>query len=387
MGNERAEELIKKFLAGTATPEEEALLDSWYTATANSQQDLASIPDYPKLEAEILHSIEAEHKDLREPVQRKATPLIRLWPRIAAAVAVLIILSAGGFFILHKDPVKPIVQIPTVENNIILPAGTRATLTLLDGSTITLDSADSRSVARQENADLRSLKGQLVYNANGLKETATIGKIAYNTLATKLGEHYALVLSDGTKVWLNAGSSITYPVSFTSNERKVEITGEAYFEIVHNDKQTFKIAAKDQLVEDIGTHLNIKAYDDELTANTTLVEGSVKVSKGAASAILVPGKQAIWSSDADNFQIKKVNTDQAVGWKNGYFYFDGADMKTVMRELARWYNLQVIYKGELPKRTFKGKAYRNINATEALRMLSYFGAHFQIEGRTVTVTS
>jgi ferric-dicitrate binding protein FerR (iron transport regulator) len=210
--------------------------------------------------------------------------------------------------------------------------------------------------------------------------------MAYNTLTTKPGEHYSLLLPDGTKVWLNAASSITYPVVFKGDERNVKVTGELYFEIVHNAKQLFRVAVKDQVVEDIGTHLNINAYDDEPAVNTTLLEGSIRVIKGNASAILAPGQQATMAPDDSRFQIKQVDGNEAVAWKNGYFYFDRADIKMVMRELARWYNIQIVYKGELPNKTFKGKVYRNINASEALRILSYFGAHFKIDGKTITVT-
>jgi len=212
------------------------------------------------------------------------------------------------------------------------------------------------------------------------------GGLAYNTLTTRPGEHYALQLPDGTKVWLNAASSITYPVSFAENERKVTVTGELYFEIVHNARQPFRVAVKDQLVEDIGTHLNIHAYNDEGAVSTTLLEGAVRVVRGRASVILTPGQQAMMSAQDSSFLVKQVNADEAIAWKNGYFYFDRADIQTVMRELARWYNVEVVYQGDIPKKTFKGKVYRDIKASEALKILAYFGAHSTIEGKTITVS-
>jgi ferric-dicitrate binding protein FerR (iron transport regulator) len=166
----------------------------------------------------------------------------------------------------------------------------------------------------------------------------------------------------------------------------VKITGEAYFEIAHNPNRPFKISVKNQLVEVIGTHLNINAYESE-SINTTLLEGSIRITKGSAATILTPGQQAISRPNDSSFQIKQIDADEAIAWKNGYFYFDRADIRTVMRELARWYNVQIIYKGTLPKRTFKGKVYRNINASEALSVLSFFGARFSIEGKTITVSS
>jgi transmembrane sensor len=387
MGNEKAEELIRKYLAGTATPEEEALLESWYIAAAQDQPDMPGVPDYPKIGEEILRPLRAEQGDQPKPDQPGTKTPIRLWPRIAAAAAVLLIVSIGSLFIFRKRPVQRLVESHPPKND-IFPAGTRATLTLIDGRTIPLDSAGIHTLARQGDATISSLNGQLIYNINsGHPSTIQNESMASNTLTTRPGEHYALVLPDGTKVWLNAASSITYPVVFDGNERKVNASGEVYFEIVHNARQPFRIAVKNEIIEDIGTHLNINAYDDEPAINTTLLEGSIKVTKGSASAILTPGQQAMMRPNDSVFQIKNVDADMAVAWKNGYFYFDRADIQTVMRELARWYNVQVIYKGDIPKRTFKGKVYRNINASEALNILSYFGAHFLIEGKKITVSS
>ena len=377
MGNERAEELIRKYLEGTTTPEEEALLESWYIAAAQAQPEMPGEPDYPKIEDEILQPLRAEQ--LGQP---KIKSPIRLWPRIAAAASIVVILVIGSLFIFRKRPTQQVVESKPVGND-ILPAGTRATLTLLDGRTIPLDSANSGTLARQGNAIVSSLNGQLIYDTNSSQGVST----AYNTLTTRPGEHYSLLLPDGTKVWLNAASSITYPVAFSGNERKVKVTGELYFEIVHNARQPFRVSVKDQLVEDIGTHLNINAYDDESAISTTLLEGSIKVIKGSESVILKPGQQTTLAPDDSSFQVRRIDADQAIAWKNGYFYFDRADLKTVMRQLARWYNIQVVYKGDIPKRTFKGKVYRNIKASEALGILSYFGAHFRIEGKTIIVSS
>ena len=385
MGNEKAEELIRKYLAGTATPEEEALLESWYIEAAQSQPDVAGAPGYPEIEAEILEKLRAEQRDLPIRDQPKTKSMIRLWPRIAAAAAVLILLSVGGLFIIRKGPTERLAQSQLPKND-ILPAGTRASLTLLDGRTMALDSAGGHNLAQQGNTIVSSKDGQLIYSANKPDRTGAPGSMAYNTLTTKPGEHYSLLLPDGTKVWLNAASSVTYPIVFNGNERKVTVAGEAYFEIVHNARQPFKIAVRDELVQDIGTHLNINAYEDESTINTTLLEGSIKVSKGSASAILTPGQQATIAPGEDSFHLRTVDADKAIAWKNGYFHFDRADIQTVMRQLARWYNVKVVYKGEISKKTFKGKVYRNINASEALQILSYFGAHFQIDDKTITVT-
>ena len=394
MGKNRAEELIRKCLEGTTTPEEEALLESWYISVVEDQPVMPGTPDYARLEDAIWQPLRGEQLGLSKPDQPKAKslmspktkPLMSIWPRIAAAAAVILVVSPGSLFIFHKNPAPGIVQLEPLQKD-ILPAGTRATLTLLDGRTIAIDSANSPMLARQGDRIISALHGRLIYNVNSSRRRRATGSMVYNTLTTSAGEHYSLVLPDGTGVWLNAASSITYPVVFNARERKVKVTGEVYFEIVHNARQPFRIMVKNEVVEDIGTHLNINAYDDESTINTTLLEGSIKVSKGSASAILNPGQQATIRPDDDSFELKQVDCDKAIAWKSGYFYFERADIKTVMRQLARWYNVQVVYKGKLPKRTFRGKVYRNINASEALGILSYFGAHFYVEGNTITVSS
>lgn len=398
MGNERAEQLIRKYLEGTATPEEEALLESWYidtsqdrSETVRDQPALLASADYDKIRDEILQRLRADQQHQPKPDQQgadqsEATHPIRLWPRVAVAAAVLILLSVGGLFIFRKAPPASVAQRQPLEND-ILPAGTSATLTLPDGRKIALDSTGSHTLARQGSTTIRTLDGQLIYSPDGPGQPAAAGTPEYNTLTTRPGEHYSVVLPDGTKIWLNAASSITYPVVFNANQRKVTASGEVYFEIAHRAAQPFTIAVRNELIEDIGTHLNINAYDDEATISTTLLEGRIKVSKGSASAILTPGQQSTIRPDDSSFQLRTIDADAAIAWKNGYFLFDRADLKSVMRELARWYNVQVVYKGDLPKKTFKGKLYRNINASEALRILTYFGAHFAIDGRTITVSS
>jgi len=380
MGNERAEELIRRYLEGTAPAEEEALLESWYIAAAQDQPVMCAVPDFARIQDEILQPLRAE-----QLAQPKVKCPIRFWPRAAAAAAVLLIASVGSVLITHKKSPPLVVQHQPLKDD-ISPAGTRATLTLLDGQTIPVDSAGNRVLTRQDNATISSLGGQLIYSANQPDRPVPSGSLAYNTLTTKPGEHYSLVLPDGTKVWLNAASSITYPVVFDGNERKVKVTGEVYFEIVHNARQPFRIAVKDQIVEDIGTHLNINAYDDEPVINTTLLEGSIRVTKCSASVVLTQGQEATIRPKDRSFQLRQVDADQAIAWKKGYFYFDRVDIRTMMRQLARWYNVKVVYKGDIPKRTFKGKLYRNIHASEALQILSYFGAQFQIDDKTIMVT-
>ena len=379
MSNERAEELIRKYLEGKTTPEEEALLEGWYLEMAADRPEIAAKPDYEKIAAEIWQPLLAVQAG--QPIPK---PSIRLWPRVVAAASVLILLTLGTLYVFRKDPVGPVAQQAPPVND-ILPAGALATLTLSDGRKIPLDSISNKKLAHQQHADIGTIDGRLVYTIT--KNSPVAPQEESNTLTTHPGEHYSIELADGTKAWLDASSSITYPVAFSGSERKVSITGEVYFEIVHDPKRPFYIAVKDQQIEDIGTRLNINSYDDEPILSTTLLEGSVRVVKGKRSVILKPGQQATRRPGDSAFHIRPVDPMAAVAWKNGYFLFDSADIKTVMRQIARWYNVEVIYKGELPKRTFKGKFYRDIKASEAFSILSYFGAHFHIEGKTVTVSS
>jgi transmembrane sensor len=384
MGNERAEELIRKYLDGTATPEEVALLESWYIMAAQEQPQMSGAPDYEKIKEEILQPLLAE----QEERAAKVRPM-RIWPRVVAAASILGVVALGAVYIFRERS-KPPVDVAAAAGNVLLPAGVKAELELVDGKIISLDSVDRPALARQGDVVIGSQNGQLVYTAGGAAVSPgamTAGGDGHNLLTTRPGEHYSLVLPDGTKVWLNAASSIRYPVTFNGGARVVSVKGEAYFEVVHDARQPLRIIVGSQTIEDIGTHFDISAYDDEPVVRTTLLEGSVKVMKGAAAAVLKPGQEAVMGAGDVAFRVKDGDVDAAVAWKAGYFSFDRADLKTVMREFARWYDLQIVYQGELPKRTFKGKVYRNIPASEALHILSYFGARFRIEGRTITVSS
>ena len=193
-----------------------------------------------------------------------------------------------------------------------------------------------------------------------------------------------MVLEDGTKVWLNAGSSLTYPVAFIGNERKVSITGEAYFEVAKNKFKPFTVSRDKMQIEVLGTHFNVNTYGDEDFIKVTLLEGSVKVNNGNKSGLLKPGQQAKLNENIINVH-SNVNVDQVMAWKNGYFSFDKASATEVMHEIARWYNIQVAYEGEMPTEQFGGELRRNSKLSSVLKILEKSGVNFRIEGRKVTV--
>lgn len=301
---------------------------------------------------------------------------VRWW----AAASVTLLLLAGGLYVGSRKQAAPVPAVVKKEGAVkrdVLPGSDKAVLTLADGSTVTLDST-GKQVLRQGNTAIRQLNGQLQY------ESGDAGKeISYNTLTTPRGGQYQLLLPDGTGVWLNAGSSLRYPVAFRGKERKVILTGEAYFEVAHNDQQPFRIQVGDQLVEDLGTHFNINAYADEPEMKTTLLEGSVKV----GNVVLKPGEQALVNKQGDISVKKGINTADAIAWKSGFFVFKDANLKTVMREIARWYDVTVIYQPDVNNsQQFSGRIDRSLTLSQVLNGLALTKARFSMKkNRTVVI--
>jgi len=372
MEMESIQQLIEKYKQGTATaPQQEQLL-AWYRQLA--YQDA----EYPDEEEAVRARMLAR---LNDETARKTQKVRPLWPRIAAAASILAILSVGGYFLLNKKPTQ---QLASNYKNDVAPGSNKAVLTLANGHKISVTDAAIGNLTHQAgNKIAKTADGQLVYTA------AKAGtKMVYDTLTIPRGGQYQLKLADGSKVWLNAATSIRYPENFTGPERKVElIYGEAYFEVVHNARMPFRVVATGQTVEDIGTHFNISAYKDEPVIKTTLVEGSVKVSKGKETAILKPGQQSIIRSINNSIIVQDADTDEAVAWKNGYFLVNEADIASIMRQLARWYNIEVVFDGKYPSTLYHFKVSRNLTLTEMLKVFELDGINFKIEGRTLIVKS
>lgn len=325
---------------------------------------------------------------LDEPQTRQPArmPLIRrAWFRYAAVVIILVGVAAY-MWTTNKKTDQTLVNSSNQLPADIGPGGERAVLTLADGTKIVLDSANNGNLVQQGNARIIKMDGQLVYNVNNIS-----GKeVMWNTMHTPVGGQYQVSLPDGSKVWLNAASSITFPTEFTGKKREVKIQGEVYFEVAKNSRQPFVVdIAGTSLVEVLGTSFNINSYADEGSVKTTLVDGSIKVIKGDEKAILVPGQQAITAFAASPGQQLKLadnpDIEQTLAWKNGIFYFNGADLKTVMRQLKRWYGIEVKYEGDVTGYIFKGKMYRNVNLSDVLEMFKKMGVKIRMEGRTLTV--
>lgn len=209
-------------------------------------------------------------------------------------------------------------------------------------------------------------------------------KLGYNTAATPRGGQYEFILSDGTKVWLNAASSIRFPVAFPKNERKVQVTGEAYFEVASNPNSPFFVETQGQTIQVLGTSFNVNAYDDEQSVRTTLLTGSVNVTAQGISKRLQPGEQARYENG--NLSIGVADVGNVIAWKNGYFSFKDDDMHSVMRQIARWYNIDVSYEGQIPDRNFSGEISRNVNLSQILEILTFKKIHYRISETTLTIT-
>lgn len=265
-----------------------------------------------------------------------------------------------------------------------IPGGNKAILTLSNGAKIILDSAANGVLARQGNTNIIKLtNGQLAYQPKG---SNTAGEILYNTMTTPRGGQYKLALPDGTLVWLNAASSIYYPTMFSGKAREVEITGEAYFEVMHDTKMPFCVRANGAVVNVLGTHFNVNAYGDESSTKITLLAGAVKVRKGLANTLLSPGQQAQITGNSEIKLSNDVDVEEVVAWKNGLFWFNGVDLPGIMRQLSRWYDIDVAYEGDIPPRHFTGHVFRYLNLSEVLKILELSHVHFRIEGKKLIVT-
>jgi transmembrane sensor len=290
----------------------------------------------------------------------------------------------GGFFILDKKKQNiPVTGRRTVHNSDISPGGNKAILTLADGSSIVLDTAQNGYVTNQSNTKIIKFNTGLLSYKNEKKDA---GKIMYNTIATPRGGQYQLELADGTDVWLNSASSLTFPTAFPGKERRVELKGEGYFEVAKNASMPFHVTINNIDVKVLGTHFNIMGYNDEDNINTTLLEGKVDVTANEVSKSLLPGKKAILNKTTNNIEISKANISQAVAWKNGEFRFKDTGIRELMRQVGRWYDVDVEYHTSATGQYFTASLPRMQNVSALLQTLELTGTvHFKIENRKIIV--
>lgn len=373
MDADKVKEILKRYNEGICSDEEKEWIESWYL----KQLDLSQDQEIPKAD---LHTAKQDiwRNIIHEREIRPARS--RLYPKIAVAASILF--AIGITFFLNK-PINAYLkgtkeQIGRVK---IVPGGDKAYLTLSDGQKINLTNIKQGESIEQPGMRItKTTEGQLVYV---IENTAASGA-GYNTIETPVGGQFQLHLPDGTKVWLNASSSLKYPVNFLAKERKVELRGEGYFEVEPDKKRPFKVLSQSQIVEVLGTHFNINTYSDEPSVKTTLVEGSVKISSNHISKILKPGEQS--SINLSDMKISTVDVDQAVAWHNGDFAFEGTELKAIMRQVSRWYDVEVVYDGNIGEVKFGGSISRSKNISEVLKVLEMTeGVSFRLEGRRVLV--
>jgi hypothetical protein len=274
------------------------------------------------------------------------------------------------------------VQVAAISNDVKAPQSNKAMVTLANGQQVYLDSIKNGALATQGNVTLVKLSsGEIQYQSVSGELS---GEMQYNTLFNPRGSKVInMVLTDGTEVWLNAGSSITYPVAFIEKERKVSVSGEVYFEVAHHAAKPFVVAKDAMEVRVLGTHFNINAYEDEDDIKVTLLEGSVKIKNGVTTGLLQPGQQARVTNDIKLFS--NVDMDGVMAWKNGYFQFDNASLQDVLKQLARWYDVDVVNEGQTKPRAFVGEMERTLNLSQVLKVLEKNGLHFRLEGKKIIV--
>ena len=399
----RLQEIFQRYINNEASPEEVKLLLQYFGSEDQEEDlhdlivnelkkpvnfsELGGYDQFDKVYNQILERIQ----------ENKAAEIIPLWrrlvPQIAAAALLLIVFSLSLYW--YTQPVRDQLAKEQPQKSEIVPGGSKAVLILADGSSVELDTAMNGILAHQGNTDIKKTReGLLEYDTNSSQTGAN--KTAINTIITPRGGEYRLILPDGTKVWLNAASSLKFPAGFDGRERRVELEGEAYFEVASRyktgrkgEKVPFIVKTAGQEVEVLGTHFNIKAYAEEGDTKTTLLEGSVRVTamqgNKSNSRLLVPGQQALLLASGNVLSVSQADLEQAVAWKNGYFKFQREDIRSVMRQISRWYNVDIEYRGIVTDEEFGGKISRDENITGVLQILKLSNVKCRIEGKKIII--
>lgn len=394
--NSRLNDLIGKYISNTCTRKELEQLLSIIENGEETENITRALKDYWQKSGKRLSLGESEldlkfallMKDAKHEtavVPMASAKRTRRWNIQYAAAAIIICMLSVSVYFLFKPKQESIISktemIQTGTGNDVAPGKNKAILTLANGSSIILDSAANGMLTTQGNSKILKLHGMLSYNTLNTKST----EVLYNTISTPRGGQYQLMLADGSKVWLNAASTLRFPASFVGKERKVELLGEAYFEVAKNPAMPFKVKVNGMEVEVLGTHFNINSYDNEATVRTTLLEGSVKINKNSSSRFLKPGQQAQMNKAGEIKIINNVDVEEAIAWKEGKFQFDKADIHDIMRQLARWYDVDVEYKGTVSSH-FGGTISRDVSLSQVLNMLQLTGeVNFQIQNKKVMV--
>jgi len=383
------QDLIRKYNLDKCTEDEKLLLEQWYQSFEWNQSDNdITQAELIHLREEVFHGIKSRMAPSTgdQTIERDfgKTRSLFFWWRFAAAAIVII---TAGFFIYnfsaykkHDISITPalISEIPTD----IKPGSSIAQLILADGSVVLLDSAGTLQLKEKDGTLINKQSGKLIYNQADLNTS----DVLFNTLSIPRGGEYQLVLPDGSKVWMNSASTLRYPTQFAGNERKVFLSGEAYFEVAKNPSMPFRVIVNnDMTVEVIGTQFNIMAYDDEDETKTTLVKGLVKVSKKMNTVLLSPSKQAVWRKSNQRMIINEADVEKETAWKNGLIEFHEDNLPYILRQLSRWYDVDIQFEGNNLYGNYSGSIRRQATLLQVLEILKAVGVRFKIEGKKLRI--
>ncbi len=377
MKREDIQLLLKRYTEGKCTPKEMELLDAWADHQAATENWLW---------------LDESHKNSTQEKIRKKIYLsspkrsyAKLW--LSGIAAALFLVCSIGIYLQYLDKDSRMEVALKHTREVVSPGTNAAMLTLGDGTVLSLDSAAHGFLAAENDVLIRKGgHGELLYSHDKKTNASTI---SLNTLSVPRGGNYQLQLEDGTKVWLNSASSITYPSTFSENSRSVTLKGEAYFEVAVNKNKPFMVSANDVEIIVTGTHFNVCAYDDDETLKTTLLEGGVYVKKDGRKIILQPGEQAISRKSSGELIHAVVDPSNAVAWKSGNFVFEDQDLRSIMRNLSRWYDVEIAFEGKIPYDKKVGGTFSKAKGVVSLldNLQKLIGIKYKIEGRRITVSS
>lgn len=403
MNQNRLEELLRLFVDGEISREEYGQLFD-YIGSNPDDEELNIAVDSVFRNAKTFSSLKIEDReqifqniirnkhfviDSYDQAEINPKYSYRFWYQPGIAASIIILFTIGFYFFSNRTPVQKVaIKIVEPKVEVIAPGDDRAILTLSDGSKIILEDAKNGILANQAGVSIQKTSdGKLLYSFSNSANTVTPQSeesVLYNKIETPVGGKYQINLPDGSKVWLNSSSSLRFSALFNGNTREVELSGEAYFDVSENKSKPFKVITKDQIVEVLGTQFNINSYSDEGSIKTTLIEGSVKIIYKDKVVLLSPGQQ--FQPKETLAKVVEADTEEVVAWKDGYFVFKNEDIRSIMRKLSRWYNVEVSYSGNIPEVGFGGNISRSKDISEVLDVLQLTNAvHFKVEGRRITV--
>ena len=374
-------QILVRYRLGKASADEISFLEKYYNLFEGNEDVVLNDEEYLSIKNAIKAKVDHQIALLSKAGQTKK--LWSSWAKYSSAAAILLLLSTsvlifrnyqihGSYTLVAPDDLEP--------------GGNRAILTLANGKKIVLDNTSNGEIATESGITVTKTKeGQLVYTVAENSDDNAV--LANNTITTPNGGNYQVVLPDGTNVTLNAASSLTFPTSFKGTERAVILDGEAYFEVTKNVEMPFRVKSGQQVVEVLGTHFDVNAYPDEPVMKTTLLEGSVKVHNGSAFETIKPGQQTVIKiNDAKLITVRDADLEKEMAWKNGAFSFDNDDLKSVMRQIARWYDAEVIYEGDFPDDKFIGGISRSSKLSGVAKILGLNNIRLKISGKTIRVS-